>query len=139
MNSQNQKSVARNEHDGNFVSNDPVSRSGKPYESRKDWAVLYANCKRHDWMADSSGIVRLTATGALYWVNVWEQPGHFALKLKPKEGGGGSVGCRLWTAADHPERYQGTLLLSDEVIYVVTLWEDDQPAHLSIHFERSAE
>jgi hypothetical protein len=124
-----------------------VKNVAQPHESRPNWAIAYPpRNKREDWQADFAGVIRLAESGKLFWVNVWEHPGglsqprHFGLSIKAKGSTEKPVRGLLTTTADHPERYTGSLQLSDGTRYIVTLWEDDQPAQLlSVHFERSVE
>jgi hypothetical protein len=98
--------------------------------------LCYPARRRESWQADFAGVVRLAESGALYWINVWlSEPRGFALSIKPKEGAGKSVSCQLRTEHGHPERYTGSVQMTDGVRYAITLWPDDQPArYLSVHF-----
>jgi hypothetical protein len=109
----------------------------QPYEDRVDKAPLYpARNKREPWQSDLAGVVRLSATGARYWVNLWSTDG-FRLRLSEKDGPLKTPVCRLSPVG--PGRYTGELLLSDEESssqFLLRVWlhETDQ-RWLEVHFE----
>lgn len=120
--------------------------AGQPFERRKDWAIAYRTATHESWQADFSGVTRLSATGALYWLNAWERPGNlfkpreFGLSIKAKDGPEKPVKCQLRTTERHPERYSGRLQMPDGTRYSITLWPDDwPPTLLSIHFIKEAD
>jgi hypothetical protein len=118
-----------------------AQRTRQPCESRVDRAFLYpVRNKRESWQSDFVGVVRLSASGQRYWVNVWAAD-QYRLRLSEKDGLGLKTPiCRLSPAG--PGRYTGELRLRDEdssqqFLLRVWLHETDQRG-LSLHFETIA-
>jgi hypothetical protein len=115
----------------------PDSHQKQAYEPRADRAFLYpVRHKREPWQSDFSGVVRLSATGARYWANLWiSDP--YRIRLSEKDGLLKSTVCRLSPLG--PGRYTGRLALCDkgsshQCLLRVWLHETDQQ-WLQVHFE----
>ena len=119
--------------DDTSVSNFPVSRSGKPFESRDDWALCWPKHRKSQiWQADHSGVV-----SRKFWVNAWRNPADFGIQLKAKDSAVPDIWrCRL--QADPSGRYVGTLQLEGRNFYV-ELWQDVDQRVLRIHFSEGGE
>src|SRR5262249_36761485 len=110
-----------------------------PYESRPDRANLYpARNKREPWQADLISVVRLLATGALYWVNVWASDNTYRLQLSEKDGPVKTPVCRLSPVG--PDRWTGELHLFDESSsnqFLLRVWLHETVGQrwLKVHFE----
>jgi hypothetical protein len=108
----------------------------KPHETRADQAIAYPSRKRQAWQSDFGGVVRLSESRQLFWINIWDNRGgpsqhrHFALSLKAKDGSGKLVRCQL---RDSQGRYVGRLELPNGVRYEISIQED--AGYLRVHFE----
>jgi hypothetical protein len=117
-----------------FPASNAVSHP-KHYEDRADRALLYpTRNKRENWQSDFVGVVRLSATGKRYWVNLWiSDP--YRIRLSEKDGLVKSPVCRLSPVG--PGRYTGKPALYDkdssrQFLLRVWLHETDQ---CWLHFE----
>jgi hypothetical protein len=109
----------------------------QPYESRPNWSFLYpTRDKREPWQGDFAGVVRLSATGARYWVNLWASD-TYRLRLSEKRGLLKTPICQLVSVG--PDRQTSELPLFDEdssrqFMLHVDLQKTGQ-RWLEIHFE----
>jgi hypothetical protein len=110
----------------------------QPYETRPDRANLYpVRNKRQPWQSDLTGVVRLTATGLRYWINVWVNGG-CKLRISEQHGSVKSSICQFSPLGEEG-RYTGQLTLWDEDSrsqFRLRVWlrETDQQ-WLAVHFE----
>jgi hypothetical protein len=85
----------------------------QPFETRRDWAILYpVRNKTRGWQCDYAGVVTLSSRDSRFWINVWSDSEGFRIKLKAKDGNTQTSVSRLVPIA--PERYTGLLLLNSD-------------------------
>jgi hypothetical protein len=117
-----------------YGSNFPVSRSGKPFETRSDWAVIYPDPRRQNTFC---GVIRLAKSGERFWLHIYElrdcSVGSFEVQLKAKDDRlAKPYRCYLQPSGGHPDQFAGPLQLTGQ-IYEVVLWRDADNC-LRVHF-----
>ena len=85
-----------------------ASQRSKHYEDRVDRAFLYPARQLELWQCNFTGVVRLSATGIRYWVNLWTTD-TYRLRLSEKNGQLKTPVCRLSPLGSG--HYTGELLL----------------------------
>ena len=120
-----------------YLGGTQAQRTKQPYEDRPDRALLYpVRNKREAWQSNYNGVVRLSAVGKRYWVNLWiSDP--YRIRLCEKDGLLKTPVCQLSPVGSG--RYTARLQLADEdssrqFLLRVWLHETDQ-RWLEVHFE----